>query len=54
MELDAVAKEKWLGEVIAQLQQDNIILNALVYQDTPPEQFLEWKGAIEEIMGQFE
>ena len=35
-ELDAVAKAKRLREVIAQLQQDNSILNALVYLDTPP------------------
>ena len=54
MELDVVEKEKWLGEVIAQLQHEKIILNALVYPEKPPEQVVEWKGAIEEIVVQFE
>ena len=53
-ELDAVAKTKRLREFIVQLQQDNNILNALVYQDTPPEQIAKWKGSIKEIVTQFE
>ena len=53
IELDAVAKEKQLGKVIMQLQQDNIILNSLVYPDTPPEQVEERKGAIKNIVVQF-
>ena len=35
-------------------KQDNIILNALVYPDTPLEKIVEWKGAIKDIMAQFE
>ena len=54
MELDAVAKAKWHREVIAQLQLDNNLLNAMVYADTPPEQVTEQKSVIEEIATYFE
>ena len=53
-ELDAVVKEKQLGEVIAQLQLDKNILNALIYPDTPPEKIAKCKSSIEEIATQFE
>ena len=49
IELDAVAKSKWFGEVITQLQLDKILLNAMVYPDTLPEQVAEQKSAIEDI-----
>ena len=38
IELDAVVKAKRFGEFIAKLQFDNIMLNAIVYPETPPEQ----------------
>ena len=53
-ELDVVAKAKHSGKVVVQLQQDNNILNALVYFDTVPEQISQWNGAIEDIVSQFE
>ena len=36
-ELTAFAKAKRLGEVISQLQDTNLLLNALVHLETPPE-----------------
>ena len=47
--LDAVMKEKRIGEIIVQLQQNNNILNALVYPNTPPKQIVEQKGSVEDI-----
>ena len=53
-DLDAVGKAKRLGEFIAQLQLDHIILNSMVHPETPPEQVPERKSAIEEIAAQFD
>ena len=40
-DLDAVAKAKRLGEVIAKILLDNNLLNAMVYPDTPPKKVPE-------------
>ena len=50
MKLTIVSKAKRLGEVIAQLQLTNNLLNSLIYPEMPPEQIIELKNNIEEIM----
>ena len=52
--LDAVMRDKWLGEIIVQLQKDNNILNALFYPNTPLEQISKRKTTIEEVVAQLE
>ena len=53
-ELTAVSKAKRLGETIVKLQDTNLLLNALVHPETPPEQVAEHKNSIEEIVADFE
>ena len=45
-----VAKANQLGEIIVQLQDTNLLLNALVHPSTPPEQVSERKATIDEIV----
>ena len=51
---DAKEKVQYLRRIIAQLECDNNILNALVHLDTPPEQVVERKSAIHVVVTQLE
>ena len=49
-----IDKAKQLGETIVQLQDTNLLLNALVQPMMLPKQVVERKDSIEEITTQFE
>ena len=51
---DAKSKVQRLGMVIAQLEHDNNILNALIHLDTPPEQVADRKSAMEDVATKLE
>ena len=53
-ELTLVEKAKWLGQTIVQIQDTNLMLNALVQPMMLPKHVVEWKASIEEIKTQFE
>ena len=53
-DLDFITKSKRLGQVIVQLQLENILLNAMVYPEIPPEKVTERKSSIEQIKAQFD
>ena len=53
-DITIVVKAKQLGEIIFQLQDTNLLLNALVHPVTLLEQVAERKDTIEEIAAQFE
>ena len=46
---DIESKVQRLGMVIAQLEHDNNILNALIHLDTPPEQVADRKSTMEDM-----
>ena len=51
---DAVAREKWLGDVIVQSKSVNNILEALIHRSTPPKKIIARKGEIKESAKQLD
>ena len=52
--LTPVEQDKWLGQTLVQLQDNNLLLQAQVQSTTSSEQVVERKTSIEEIATQFD